>query len=278
VTDAATLAQPQLKIPFKNVHAQAAPAFAIMQLTGSVVEDGVTFLQCTQPTTSQGTEYAINGPVQVAAGAKGICFRDGDVQVAFDTGTPQPAQTWGPRATQWTLSKGYPAVIEVHGISSDSGKVLFGRLQPLVALMGSSTSSLTALSGTQPGTQSMTLQAWDGTNFNASSPTTAFTGYNISPNAIAANTITQFVNVNGIWLATGGAGDNGFEVVKTTQIHPSATVHTVNIWTGTPGSEVVSSPLRTLQGCNRTSVLIPSNKFCLATKIGGNWYIEPWEC
>lgn len=278
MTDAAALAQPQLKIPFKNVHAQTAPAFAIMQVTGSVVEDGVTFLKCTQPTTNQGTEYAINGPVQVAASDKGICFRDGDVQVAFDSGTPQATQAWGPRAGQWSVSKGYPGVIEVHGVSSANGKILFGRLQALTAVMGSCATSVAALSGTQPGTQSMTLQSWDGTNFNAASPTTSFTGYNVSPNAIAANTITQFVNVNGMWVATGGAGGNGFEVVKTTQIHSSGTVHTVNIWTGTPGSEAVSSPLRTLQACNRTSVLIPSNKFCLATMIGGNWYIEPWEC
>jgi hypothetical protein len=36
--------------------------------------------------------------------------------VGFDTGSPQAGESWGVRAGQWTLSRGYPSIITVHGV------------------------------------------------------------------------------------------------------------------------------------------------------------------
>jgi hypothetical protein len=72
-------------------------------------------------------------------------------------------------------------------------------------------------------------------------------------------------------------------LVKTTVAHNSATSHTVNVWVvppgGSPGGEVISDPLVSFNGFNRTSVNIPTNKFCIAIKLQRkHWYIVPWEC
>ncbi len=265
------------KIPFKNFHTQSVPPFGVIELVGSEVEDGVTFLKGTRPSTTLRTEYAINGPSRVAAGDKGVCYRQGDLAAAYDTSSPAVGQGWGPRGDQWTLSKGYPAIVTVHGLRNAANKILHGALAPLSRVMGLAASETAPLSSAQPGTQTFALRVWNGTDFIAATPTTTFTGYNVSTEAIAANTLTSFVNVNGLWVAV-VSGQSIHELVKTTTTHGAGGIATTNIWTGAPGSEAVTSPLKTLNATNRTSVAIPSGKFCLATKIHGNWYIEPWQC
>ena len=262
------------KIPFKNFHTQSVPPFGVIELVGSEVEDGVTFLKGTRPSTTLRTEYAINGPSRVAAGDKGVCYRQGDLAAAYDTSSPAVGQGWGPRGDQWTLSKGYPAIVTVHGVRDAANKILHGALAPLSRVMGMAASETAPLSSAQPGTQTFSLRVWNGTDFIAATPTTTFTGYNVSTEA---NTLTSFVNVNGLWVAV-VSGQSIHELVKTTTTHGAGGIATTNIWTGAPGSEAVTSPLKTLNATNRTSVAIPSGKFCLATKIHGNWYIEPWQC
>jgi hypothetical protein len=272
-----TPTQTLAKIPFKNYHTQSVPAFGVIEVVGSEVEDGVLFLKGTRPSTTLRTEYAINGPSRVAAGDKGVCYRHGDLAAAYDASTPAVGQGWGPRADQWTLSKGYPAIVTVHGLRNVANKILHGALAPLSRVMGAAAAGTAPLNSTQPGTQTFSLRVWDGTDLIAATPTTTFTGYNVSSEAIAANTLTSFVNINGLWVAV-VSGQSLHELVKTTTTHGAGGTATVNIWTGAPGSETVTSPLKTLTATNRTSVAILSGKFCLATKINGSWYIEPWQC
>jgi hypothetical protein len=277
VSNPSTPIQALAKIPFKNVHTQEVPPFGVIELAGSVVEDGITFLNGTRPSTNLRTEYAINGPSRVAPGDKAVCYRQGDLAVAYDSGTPVAGQGWGPRADQWTLAKGYPAIVTVHGVRNAGNKILHGALAPLSSVMGTATAETAAIANAQPGTQTFSLHVWDGTNFTAATPATTFIGYNISTEPIAANALTSFVIVHGLWIAA-VSGQSLHELVKTTTTHSSGGTATVNIWTGAGGSEAVTSPLKTLSATNRTSVSIPSGKFCLATRIHGHWYIEPWEC
>lgn len=266
------------KIPFKNIDTQTVPAFAVMQVTGSVTEDGVAFLECRQPGTTLGSDFAVNGPSQVRPGEKGMCCRQGDLQVLYDEGSPQAGQAWGPRANQWSLSRGYPATITVLEVPRPQNTILRGSWSALQRVFGAPEADLPPLAGGVPGTQTVTLYAWDGTEYSPSQPSTTFTGHNVGGATIAAGAITQFALVDGLWHAVAGGGGDSHQLVKTTIFHASAATETVDVWDGTPGSETVSSPLETLQATNRTSEDIPADTFCLATKIGVNWYIEPWEC
>jgi hypothetical protein len=48
------------------------------------------------------------------------------------------------------------------------------------------------------------------------------------------------------------------------------------IWSGLPGAETNTQIV--IKVCNRTSITIPTAKFCKITAIDGYWYAEPWEC
>ena len=62
------------------------PPLAVMSIVGSTTEDGVAFVRCVQPSAAFGTQYAVNGPVRVPAGEKGVCYRRGEVPVAYVPG------------------------------------------------------------------------------------------------------------------------------------------------------------------------------------------------
>ena len=57
-----------------------------------------------------------------------------------------------------------------------------------------------------------------------------------------------------------------------------AATGTVNLWTGTRGGEVITSPTKTLDVFNRTSAILKSAKFCEIIDIEGKLYAVPWEC
>ncbi len=108
MSPSSTPAQGLHKIPFRNDAAEAIPPCAVVQITGSVIEDGVSLLTCVQPGTTFGTQYAVNGLVRVPPGEAGVCYRHGELPVAFDAGTPQAGEGWGPKPGQWSVSQGYP--------------------------------------------------------------------------------------------------------------------------------------------------------------------------
>ncbi len=190
-----------VKIPFENVDSQSVPAFGVMQVTGSTVENGVTFLTCAQVGSALGSEFAVNGPSVVRSGDKGICFRQGDLQVAYDDGSPQPGEGWGVRAGQWTLSKGYPSIVAVHGVQNAANHILYGKLTTLTSVLGVSSSDLAPQSGGQPGTGTLGVSVWDGEQFSPAEPAMSFTGYNTAVTPVKAGVLTRFVASNGILIA-----------------------------------------------------------------------------
>jgi hypothetical protein len=120
-------AQALRKVPFLNESGEPIPSCAVMQITGSVEEDGATLLRCKKPSTDFGTQYAVNGPVVVPTGKPGICYRSGELPVAFDDGVPLAGEGWGPKPGQWRLSQGYPGWTIV-GIVSLSSKIALVQL------------------------------------------------------------------------------------------------------------------------------------------------------
>ncbi len=189
------------KIPFKNVDAQAIPPFAVMRVSGSIVEDGVAFLACEQVGSELATEFAVNGPVQVAAGSKGVCYREGDLRVAFDGGSPQPGECWGVRADQWTLSRGYPSIFTVHAVRDAANHILHGRIAPLAEVLGAPAAELSPMANGEPGSGAVAVYVWDGDQLAPAEPAMTLVGHNISTTPIKAGMLTQFTRANGIWVA-----------------------------------------------------------------------------
>jgi len=188
-------------VAFKNVGSQTVPAFGVMQIVGCVVEDGVTFVTCTQPGTTLGTDYAINGPVRVDAGDKGMCHRTGMVRALYEGDSPAHGEGWGVRAGSWLLAKGYPTCVTAEGPQDANQGVLFGRLSPISKVLAETTTDIPPRSDDQPGSQTVRVRVWNGDELVVSDPEITFTACNWSDTSIAAHNILPFHRMQGEWIA-----------------------------------------------------------------------------
>ncbi len=202
------------KIPFRNDDAEAIPPCGVMQVSGSIVEDGVTFLTCSQVGATLLTEFAVNGLTRVPAGQKGVCYRQGDLSVLYDEGTPAAGQGWGVRAWQWSLSQGYPALASVHGVRSDVNRILQARVAPIRGVVGKCGSGLPEAEAGTPGSGSVAVYVWDGSSLVAADPSMSFTGYNLSNTAIETGSMLPFVAADGLWIAAGSSSGGGTKLLK----------------------------------------------------------------
>lgn len=273
-----TLPQALAKIPFKNVDGSSAPPCAVLEVTGSVIEDGVALLTCRRPGSTLGSQYAINGYVRVEAGATGVCYREGDISVAFDSGAPAAGEGWGPRSGQWTASRGYPAIVTAHGVRHAGAKIMHGALRPLLGVVGVADSQIDAFADDQPGQATVRLYVRSGELLVPANPTTTFIGYNMRDLPVPAGSLTRFASACGIWIASADDGEACKLVKSNALISAHGGEGLVKRWKRSGGDEVEMDPVEELTARNRTSVDIDADIFCLALWVDGHWYIEPWEC
>jgi hypothetical protein len=147
-------------IPFINDNSGTCPAFAIMRVvTGLYVETNTAsrLIHCDQPSTTLATLYAVNAGQDVPTGGGGLCCLHGPCDILYDTGTPASEEGWGPKPSQWSLSKGYPRTTTVLGIVDSSDKILHGTFGAITSLLGKANGAITARSGTTPGTGNMEI-------------------------------------------------------------------------------------------------------------------------
>ena len=94
---------------FRNDAAEQIPAYGAIRITGvAVVEPGRVILTAAKPNTFGCRELgALNGPVPVAAGKKGLGTRAGLAPALYEPadGVPAVGEKWGPRDGGWTLRK-----------------------------------------------------------------------------------------------------------------------------------------------------------------------------
>lgn len=138
--------------PFRNDYGGTATARGVMRITGATSfssvlgsgEDAMPILTCDRPNTTFYRQYAVNGPQDVATGEYGLCALSGMLEVAYDgSGTPAKDEGWGPKPSQFTISKAHPETSSIIAISDstnsyvlcDFGKIthIFGRAQGAIA-------------------------------------------------------------------------------------------------------------------------------------------------
>lgn len=108
---------------FRNDSGETAPAYAVLRVTGAVIDNNRPLITIDKPDASTDGVYVINGPRDVESGKKGQCRLSGAMKVLYDTGTPAVGETWGPKADQWELSKDKPGFV-VLGVLDDVAKLM----------------------------------------------------------------------------------------------------------------------------------------------------------
>jgi len=129
--------------PFRNDYSGTVPARSVMRITGatsfSSVFGGIDdqpILTCDRPNTTFYQQYAVCESQDVLTGEYGLCALSGLLEVAYDTGTPAQGEGWGPKPSQFTLSKNYPAAANVVAITDSTNKYVLCWFGPIVTVFG----------------------------------------------------------------------------------------------------------------------------------------------
>lgn len=131
-------------VPFKNANANTCPAYGVLPLTGITLDTGMPFyFTADRPGTTFYRYFIVNGPNEVAQNEVGYGYIVNGSQnrvciAAYDSGSPACGEEWGPKPSQFTLSKGYPGCFTVLGILDSTNKWMLGYLHPVLNVFGMS--------------------------------------------------------------------------------------------------------------------------------------------
>jgi hypothetical protein len=92
----------------RNDDATEAPAFACMQVVGTVEVGGQNYLKVDKPIDADGTGgwFVFNGPYAIPAGDFGTAYDGPLCRMLTDGSTVTAGGLWGPVASQWTIAPG----------------------------------------------------------------------------------------------------------------------------------------------------------------------------
>lgn len=180
-----------------NVSGETIPPFSPVVLDAGSALDGVYHANLNKPSNTFSRSLGMTGSLPIAAASRGGYHTESWLG-CYDTGTPAPGETWGPKPGQWTLSKGYPGLFEIEGVWDSTNKYASGTVRPINALVGKAGSDIPALSGATPGSGSVTIWIFDGSDFVTTSMTV--TAYNLSASAVTAATFLQLKWAYSMWL------------------------------------------------------------------------------
>lgn len=95
-------------VSFRNTSGEEIPPYGIMRVTGAELSAGLPVITVAKPSTTFQRLYLVNGPLRVGSGSTctgiGTWLNDAGY-VLYDTGTPAVGESWGPKASQWSLTK-----------------------------------------------------------------------------------------------------------------------------------------------------------------------------
>lgn len=92
----------------RNDDATEAPAFACMQVVGTVEVGGQNYLKVDKPIDADGTAgwFVFNGPYAIPAGDFGVASDGPLCRMLTDGSTVTAGGLWGPVSGQWTIAPG----------------------------------------------------------------------------------------------------------------------------------------------------------------------------
>lgn len=129
--------------PFRNDYSGTVPARSIMRITGATSFssafgglDDQPILTCDRPNTTFYQQYAVCESQDVLTSEYGLCALSGLLEVAYDTGTPAQGEGWGPKPSQFALSKNYPAAANVVAVTDSTNKYLLCHFGPIERIFG----------------------------------------------------------------------------------------------------------------------------------------------
>lgn len=182
-------------ITFLNDSGETIPAYSIIELAeGGLIGEIIPYVKAVKPTADSDKRYAVNGPVGVEKEKYGQCYLAGVVQFAYDTGTPEIGDMYGPEDGEWTATlDGTPEVVECLGVVDETNKVAIGLIYP-----GSGGDSIIGkLDGAITATGSATLSVWTGTPGSESDSGDNVTVYNWGAGAVASGAKVAAAKIGG---------------------------------------------------------------------------------
>jgi len=148
---------------FQNVSSSltAAPFAPLQVVDVLLMENDDLVLQCDQVGSSDNPEFnrriVFNGPCSIAPQGYGRCTESLRVTAAWDSGTPNPGDSWGIAAGQFSLTLGGVGDFVVDGIVDSGTNRMYGRWGGIKTLVGKCGSS--AIAADSAGT----MNIWSGT-------------------------------------------------------------------------------------------------------------------
>jgi hypothetical protein len=146
-------------VSFQNASSSlSATPFAPLQVVGVLLkESNDLVLQCDQVGSAANPGFnrriVFNGPCSVAPQSYGRCTESLRVTAAWDTGTPNPGDSWGVKPGQFALTKSGVGDFIVDGVVDSSSKRMFGRWLGINSVIGKCGTS--AISADTSGTMNL---------------------------------------------------------------------------------------------------------------------------
>lgn len=149
------IATPRARQRFLNSSGEECPGYAVMEVTAGVRGGANAYteerLTITKPTSTFNRLYLVNGPMPVADGkeGEGTWLMDDSagrpVLYASGDGTPAWGESWGAKASQWTLAKNRPGFLVTGANNTTATNPYTSAVQEVVMqLIGKPTANVTA--------------------------------------------------------------------------------------------------------------------------------------
>lgn len=186
-------------VQFRNTSGEEIPAYGVMRVTGAELKAGLPIITVAKPSTTFQRLYLVNGPQRVGSGstARGIgtWLDDEPGYVLYESGTPAYGESWGPKASQWSLAKWRYGFTVVGGLAGTGSGIRVVAKQREVDVVYGQTN------GTHTKGSSSTIDLYDGNNSAISSTSiTATNRFATVATATAKKVMCTWIG--GTWISS----------------------------------------------------------------------------
>lgn len=193
----AQVAQPDRPklVQFRNTSGEEIPAYGCMRVTGAELKAGLPLITVAKPDTTFHRLYLVNGPLRVGSdsNARGVgTWLEEAGYVLYESGTPAVDESWGPKASQWSLAKWRYGFTIVGGLAGTGSGIRVLAKQEQVGEVYGQTNGAIALDA------SGTVDLYDGNN--AAITSTSITATNRFVTTVATGKKVIATWIGGTWL------------------------------------------------------------------------------